>query len=774
MSGFRAGMLIAGYRLDAAVGAGGMATVFRARDQRLNRMVALKILTPSLAADQEFRRRFIAESQAAAAVDDPHILPIYEAGEASGVLFIAMRFVAGGDLRQVLTREGPLTPARAMEFISPVASALDAAHRAGLVHRDVKSANILVDASEGRPDHVYLSDFGVSKGAASSMRLTATGEYLGTPEYSSPEQARGGTVDGRADQYALACVAWELLTGTALFERDQRIAVLFAQLTEPPPSLAGRRPGLPALADQVMARALAKTPAERYRTCQDFAEALREAFGLPSYTASAVPDPVAAQDMVPADREGFRVWRADVPVPAKVVSEWTRPVWEPAGASKQTDELASETHGPTVAAAMGTPPGMPTESAATRPPGPGPDNRRTRPSRRLRRGHLVLMAVAAGAVLVVAVAVPAKLATTTMGSSGPSARTQPTATRSSGPSAGPQGRPSGGTAGRPSVVIPATTRTDPPPAAAAAGASQLYDNIRFSNGAWQGWAPPVQPSGGVTGVVANAYTQADVHLDIVTSSGLWDNIRYANGTWQGWAQPPQPPGTILKLAEAPDTSANLWLVASTTSGLYFSERAESTGAWRQWAAIAAPGSGDIGDMSASVSANGGVDQLQVAVVLTGGQLWHNLYSIAQGTWQGWAQPAQIPGGGVSIAVAGMANGSAQFMAISASGVAYHNIRNADGTWQGWIAPSQPPGLQQNPGTVSASVDSPGNAQFIITEHTNGQWAAYHNIRYVNGTWQGWIQLSTDGPRCAPVITLPTFTTSATIGVAHVDEVCGSS
>ena len=161
----QAGSLLAGYRLEAQVGAGGMAVVFRARDQRLGRLVALKILAPRLTADAEFRRRFIGEPRAAAKVDHPHIIPVYEADEADGVLFIAMRFVQGGDLRRVLEQEGALPPDRAAEFISPVASALDAAHRAGLVHRDVKPANILVDARPDRPDHVYLSDFGVSKGA---------------------------------------------------------------------------------------------------------------------------------------------------------------------------------------------------------------------------------------------------------------------------------------------------------------------------------------------------------------------------------------------------------------------------------------------------------------------------------------------------------------------------------------------------------------------------------------------------------------------------------
>jgi serine/threonine protein kinase len=227
-AGFQAGSLLAGYRLEAQVGAGGMAVVFRARDERLGRLVALKILAPALASDSEFRQRFIGESRAAAVVDDPHIIPVYEAGEADGVLFIAMRFVGSSDLRRVLDREGPLAPHRAAEFVSQVASALDAAHRAGLVHRDVKPANIMVDTSADRPDHAYLSDFGVSKAVMASAGLTGTGQYLGTAVYSAPEQIQGRAVDGRTDQYALACVAYQLLTGAVPFERDEVAALLYA------------------------------------------------------------------------------------------------------------------------------------------------------------------------------------------------------------------------------------------------------------------------------------------------------------------------------------------------------------------------------------------------------------------------------------------------------------------------------------------------------------------------------------------------------------------
>jgi serine/threonine protein kinase len=282
LAGFRAGSVLAGYRLETQVGSGGMAVVFRARDEHLNRLVALKILTPALSSDSEFRARFIAESRAAAAVNDPYIIPVYEAGEADGVLFIAMRFVQGGDLRRVLEREGALPPERVAGFISPVASALDAAHRAGLVHRDVKPANILVDAREDRPDHVYLSDFGVSK-AMASAGLTSPGYFVGTPDYSAPEQIEGRPVDGRTDQYALACVAFQLLTGALPYQDDQGTPVLQAHLSAPPPAVTSRMPDLPGAVDRVLARAMAKDPDQRYASCLEFADALSQALGPAPY-----------------------------------------------------------------------------------------------------------------------------------------------------------------------------------------------------------------------------------------------------------------------------------------------------------------------------------------------------------------------------------------------------------------------------------------------------------------------------------------------------------
>jgi serine/threonine protein kinase len=335
VAGFGASSRIAGYRLEERIGAGGMAVVFRARDERLGRLVALKILAPGLSADDQFRQRFVRESRAAAAVDDPHIIPVFEASEAEGVLFIAMRYVPGGDVRSLLRREGPLPPARVAAIISPVASALDAAHAAGLVHRDVKPANMLLDTRPGRPDHVYLADFGLSKGRSSSATLTGTGLSMGTPSYMAPEQIEGRAVDGRTDQYALACAAFELLAGQPPFERDLDQAVIFAQLTAPPPSLRARRPDVPPAIDAVLARALAKAPEQRYASCREFAEALRLAFGLAPYDhdPGASPDshpptelavPVAAAGSPGYDQAAWQTITTTVPERAAPVPLWRR------------------------------------------------------------------------------------------------------------------------------------------------------------------------------------------------------------------------------------------------------------------------------------------------------------------------------------------------------------------------------------------------------------------------------------------------------------------
>jgi hypothetical protein len=283
LAGVAAGSRVAGYVLEEQVGEGGMAVVFRARDERLGRVVAVKVLAPGLAGNAEFRARFLRESRAAAAVDDPHIIPVFEAGEAGGVLFIAMRYVPGSDVRTLVKRGGPLPAGRVAAVISAVASALDAAHAAGLVHRDVKPAYMLLDARAGRPDHVYLSDFGLSKAMTAAGGLTGTGQFLGTLDYMSPEQLQGGAVDGRADQYALACAAFELLAGVPPFRREEPMAVMHAHISEPPPLLTSWRPDLPPAADAVLARALAKAAGDRWGSCREFADALRASVGLSPY-----------------------------------------------------------------------------------------------------------------------------------------------------------------------------------------------------------------------------------------------------------------------------------------------------------------------------------------------------------------------------------------------------------------------------------------------------------------------------------------------------------
>jgi serine/threonine-protein kinase len=295
LTGLAPGARVAGYLLERLVGVGGMAAVYQARDERLGRVVALKLL----AGDEAVRMRFVREARAVAAVDHPHIIPVYAAGEADGVQFIAMRFVAGGTLQGILRAAGALSPRRAAAFISPVASALDAAHAAGLVHRDVKPGNILVDSRRGGPEHAYLTDFGIARAMLSAGTLTVAGQFLGTPDYAAPEQVNGQPVNGRADQYALACVAFEVLSGTVPFKRELPIAVLYAHLSTPPPRLTAVRGDLPPAVDDVLAKAMAKDPDERYATCADFADALRDALAVDPYDPSrAAPTPTLPMTML--------------------------------------------------------------------------------------------------------------------------------------------------------------------------------------------------------------------------------------------------------------------------------------------------------------------------------------------------------------------------------------------------------------------------------------------------------------------------------------------
>jgi serine/threonine protein kinase len=271
------GTEFANYRLEALLGRGGMSVVYRAHHIRLSRKVALKFLDPQLAQDESFRERFIRESKAAAAIDHPNIVPIYEAGEHDGLFFIAMRHVDGVDLKSLLEQNGRLDPARTFSIIAQLGSALDAAHARGLVHRDVKPQNVLVVSGAGPEprDHVYLTDFGLTRDTTSSAVLTAAGDFVGTIDYATPEQIESRSLDGRTDIYSLGCVLYECLTGLVPFRRENEVAVMYAHLLEAPPSLRSERPDLSEGLDAVVARAMAKSKEERFGSCKEMVTALR-------------------------------------------------------------------------------------------------------------------------------------------------------------------------------------------------------------------------------------------------------------------------------------------------------------------------------------------------------------------------------------------------------------------------------------------------------------------------------------------------------------------
>jgi serine/threonine protein kinase len=269
----RIGSVIAGHRIERLVGRGGMGVVYDAVDVALDRTVALKLIAPELAAEPGFRARFMTESKVAASLDHPNVVPIYRAGEEDGVLFLAMRFVAGDDLRTIIERDGPLAPERAAAIVEQVAAALDAAHARGLVHRDVKPANVLVTGD----DHCYLTDFGLVKDLAATTGVTRTGDVMGTLDYVAPERIQGGDTGPWTDVYALGCVLFFALTGRVVFAVDAPESKLWAHVTEPPPAVSAVRPSLPRALDDVVARALAKEPRRRYPTAQALAAAVADA-----------------------------------------------------------------------------------------------------------------------------------------------------------------------------------------------------------------------------------------------------------------------------------------------------------------------------------------------------------------------------------------------------------------------------------------------------------------------------------------------------------------
>jgi serine/threonine protein kinase len=282
----------AGYRIDSRVGRGGMGVVYRATDLSLERTVALKVLAEELAREPGFQRRFIDESKLAASLDHPNVVPIYAAGEFEGVLYIAMRFVPGDDLRTLLREDGPLEPERAARIVAQVASALDAAHAHGLVHRDIKPANVLVTAE----DHVYLTDFGLSKRVAADSEATRTGMVLGTLDYVAPEQIRGEAIGPFTDVYSLGCMAVHLLTGQVPFPVGTEEGKLWAHFSEPPPLPSARARQLGTRFDALVRRAMAKRAQDRYPTAGELGAAMLAAAGGAAPRRSA---PAAARSAAP-------------------------------------------------------------------------------------------------------------------------------------------------------------------------------------------------------------------------------------------------------------------------------------------------------------------------------------------------------------------------------------------------------------------------------------------------------------------------------------------
>ena len=305
-----AGTEVAGYRIVEQAGSGGMGVVYRAEETGLGgRPVALKLLPSALAGDPDFRARFLREMRVAAAIDHPNIVPIYRAGEDRGLLYLAMRYVHASDLRRVLETEGRLDPARTLAILDQVARALDAAHAHGLVHRDVKPANILLapPVIDGDPEHVYLVDFGLARSDSDDRSIGGAGSFLGTPRYAAPEQAAGLPVDGRTDGYALGCVLYECLTGQPPFPGGSGEALLLAHLEATPPRVTTLRLDLPPAIDQVIARAMAKSPADRFPTCRALFTATRQALTEvappPSTPRRGARDPHPPVDGAP-EREG--------------------------------------------------------------------------------------------------------------------------------------------------------------------------------------------------------------------------------------------------------------------------------------------------------------------------------------------------------------------------------------------------------------------------------------------------------------------------------------
>jgi serine/threonine protein kinase len=375
------GTIFAGYRIEGVLGRGGMGVVYLAEQPELGRKVAIKVIAPSLASDPDYLERFRRESRLAAAIEHPNAIPIYEAGVADeDTPYLVMRYVEGEDLASLLRRERRLDPRRAAAIIDQIAGALDEAHARGLVHRDVKPANVIVESRRGT-EHAYLTDFGLTREVDASGGPTATGRWVGTIDYASPEQIRGGAVDARCDVYALGCVLFTTLTGRLPFEREEDVAKLYAHVSEPPPAPSSIVEGVPEDVDRVITRAMAKDPDFRFPSAGDFGRA-----AMAAATGVQVAEPehsVATGEAAPATQPS----PGAAPTPTKPSEP---PPTEPA--APPPTEAAST-------AQAGSPSGPP----PTEPP-PAPA-RREEPRKHVRAGGRRRLLALLGAVVAVGGAV---------------------------------------------------------------------------------------------------------------------------------------------------------------------------------------------------------------------------------------------------------------------------------------------------------------------------------------------------------------------------------
>jgi serine/threonine protein kinase len=404
------GTQVAGYRIEGVLGHGGMGIVYSARQIALERLVALKILAPQLSADESFRQRFRREGQIQAAMDHPHIIPVYEAGEIDGALFITMRLVRGPTLKDLIVAR-QLEAARTLRILKPIAQALDAAHEVDLIHRDIKPQNILV----GLRDHPYLADFGLTKGA-NEVGLTRTGQFVGTTDYVAPEQIRGEAAGAPSDVYSLAGVLYECLTGVVPYAKPSDAAVLFAHMQEPPPLVTDQRPDLPAALDEVIARGMAKDPAERQARATDLVDEAERAFGRRIRAAITPPGPLEVPE-----ETGIRFPEEKIATHETRIRAVPEPVEEPASDSvAAVSDISKVVAFPPAPDTRLSPPAVPTEPTPLAPlraredtpqtlrarpapvPAHGPESTQPPAREEPRSRAAVALAVAAVAILAVA------------------------------------------------------------------------------------------------------------------------------------------------------------------------------------------------------------------------------------------------------------------------------------------------------------------------------------------------------------------------------------